>query len=398
LRRLVLCLLLGVASTANALAQDAPAAPVAPRAIRAPDVPNPPGTDSGNGPACSKLTAYGSIQPPGPPAVPYGAGAPAPAPVAAPVYAPPNPARQNSNLGASNMEARGIVTPDVPVLPWQFVEPPQPPSGSAGFANVNSVQLLKNGRLIVNQRMPMYQWMEYDAGGRLMRVFDPDLVGRPHGMRIDSHDNIWVTDQQCNVVMKLNSQGEVLLTLGTVGKAGTWDEAKGDHLFNQPTDIAFAPNGDIFVSNGHGGPDPRVLRFDKNGKYITSWSMARSDPSQPIIHTLIVHKNEVWVGDRELKLIKVFDFNGKLLRQIQMQNLICGLYVDSKGQLWLTTGQDGMILRLDWNGKVLGRIGKEGYGVNDFGEAHYMTITPDGTTMYVSDTVNNNIKKLKLVK
>ena len=331
--------------------------------------------------------------------MPYGSGAPAPAPVTPPVFAAATPARVNSTLGASGTASRGIVIPDAPLLPYEFVEPPQPPSGSAGFANVNGVGLLKNGRLIVNQRMPMYQLMEYDSGGRLTRIIDPNLVARPHGMRIDSQDNIWITDQQCNIVVKLNPKGEVLLTLGTAGKAGTWDEAKGDHLFNQPTDIAFAPNGDVFVANGHGGPDPRVLRFDKHGKYITSWSMQRTDPSQAIIHTLIVSKkNEVYVGDRELKLIKVFDVNGKLLRQIQMQNLVCGLYVDARNQLWMTTGQDGMILRLDWNGKVLGRIGKEGFGANDFGEAHYMTITPDGGTMYVSDTVNNDIKKLRLIK
>jgi sugar lactone lactonase YvrE len=72
--------------------------------------------------------------------------------------------------------------------------------------------------------------------------------------------------------------------------------------------------------------------------------------------------------------------------------------VDAKDQLWMTTGQNGMVLRLDWDGKVLGRIGREGFGANDFGEAHYMTMTPDGGTIYVSDTVNNDIKKLSLVK
>jgi sugar lactone lactonase YvrE len=394
LRCLILCVLLSSAPITGALAQATPE-----RAIRAPDVPNPRGTDSGAGPACNQLTTYGNVQPPGPPALPYGLGAPAPTPVAPPVFAAAAPARANSTLGASGAASRGIIVPDVPLLPYAFVEPPHPPSGSAGFANVNGVGLLKNGRLIVNQRMPMYQLMEYDSDGRLTRIIDPNLVARPHGMRIDGEDNIWITDQQCNIVVKLSPNGEVLLTLGTAGKAGTWDEAKGDHLFNQPTDIGFASNGDVFVANGHGGPDPRVLRFDKRGKFITSWSMQRNDPSQAIIHTLIVNKkNEVYVGDRELKLIKVFDVNGKLLRQIQMQNLICGFYVDARNQLWMTTGQDGMILRLDWDGKVLGRIGKEGFGANDFGEAHYMTITPDGETMYVSDTVNNDIKKLKLVR
>ncbi|MDB5439529.1 MAG: hypothetical protein JWM33_1956, partial [Caulobacteraceae bacterium] len=81
---------------------------------------------------------------------------------------------------------------------------------------------------------------------------------------------------------------------------------------------------------------------------------------------------------------------------IQLQNLLCGLYVDAKDQLWVTTGMDGMILRVSWDGKVLGRIGKLGWDKNDFGEAHFMTIAPDGKTMWVTDTVNNNVKKLVL--
>jgi len=152
----------------------------------------------------------------------------------------------------------------------------------------------------------MFQLLEYDGDGRLTRSLDPNLVSRPHGMRVDPNDNIWVTDQQCNIVVKVAPSGEVLLTLGTRGKAGTWDEAKGEHLFNQPTDVAFGPRGDVFVATGHGGPDPRVLRFDKTGRYITSWSLKHEDGSSAVIHTLVVNsRGEVWAGDREVKKMRV---------------------------------------------------------------------------------------------
>lgn len=296
------------------------------------------------------------------------------------------------------MATRGTVIPDAPQLPYQFMDAPNPPSGTAGFANVNGVGLLKNGHLIVNQRLPMYELLEYDQNNRLIRNIDPNLISRPHGMRIDKDDNIWVTDQQCNMVVKLNPGGEVLLVLGTSGKAGTWDEAKGDHLFNQPTDIAFAPNGDVLVSTGHGGPDPRIVRFDKTGKFITTWSLKHPDGSPALIHTLVVNaKGEVWAGNREVNTIRVFDLNGKPLREIKMKNLICGFYVDAKDQLWMTTGMDGMVFRLDWNGKILGYVGKSGFSAHEFGEAHYMTMSPDGKTMFVGDTVNNDIKKLQLM-
>ena len=198
----------------------------------------------------------------------------------------------------------------------------------------------------------------------------------------------------------MSPSGDVLQVLGTRGRAGAWDEAKGQHLFNQPTDLAFAPNGDVFISVGHGAADPVVVRFDRNGRYVTTWSMKHPGPAQAVIHTIAVNArtNEVYVGDREINTIRVFDLNGKPLREIKMKNLICGLYVDAKNQLWMTTGMDGMVLKLDWNGKIVGRIGQSGFGASDFGEAHYMTMTPDGKTMYVTDTVSNDIKKLQLVE
>lgn len=383
-----------VAQTPVALAQGA----AAPRPLRPPNLPNQRGTDSGAGPACENLTIYGEAQPPGPAAVPYGKAAPPPGPAPAlPPMAQANPARADSTLGAAGIDVRGVTIPDAPQLPYKFVPAPQPPRGTAGFANVNGVGLLKDGRLVVSQRLPMYQTMVYDGSGRLLRNLNPNMIARPHGMRIDRDDNIWLTDQQCNIVVKMNANGDVLMRLGTSGKAGTWDEAKGDRLFNQPTDIAFAPNGDVLVSTGHGGPDPRIVRFDKNGKFITTWSLAHADGSSAVIHTLVVNaKGEVYAGDRQAKVLRVFDLNGKPLRDVPMKQLICGLYIDAKNRLWMTTGMDGMVLRLDWDGKVLGWAGKSGFGSFEFGEAHYMSMSRDGRTMYVGDTVNNDIKKLQL--
>jgi len=367
--------------------------------LRPPNVPNARGTDSGPGPACDMLTAYGEVQPHGPPALPYGRGSPTPGPVPPmPFYGSPQPAPPNSNLGASGADLRNIVIPDAPKLNYRFVEPPQPPRGTARFANVTSVALRENGRLLAFQRLPMFQLMEYSDDGRLLRTISSNIAARPHGLRIDKSDNIWITDLQCNVIKKLNANGEVLMTIGTSGKAGNWDEAKGERVFNQPTDVAFAANGDIFVTTGHGVPNPRVVRFGKNGKFITSWGVVHADGSIPLLHTVVISpKNEVYVGDREAKIIRVFDIDGKPLREIQMTNLVCALFVDANNGLWMSTGQDGIIMRLDWNGKILGWIGQVGYGENDFGEAHFMTVSRDERFIYVGDNVNNDIKKLERV-
>jgi hypothetical protein len=391
-------LILTITFSAVAVAQEV--APVTSSvAIRPPNVANPRGTDSGAGVACTLLAKYGAVQPPGQPSLPYGSGvAPAtPAQDGTPAHAAGGSGGGSGiPLGAAAMAQRGTVVPNAPVLPYVNVEAPHPPQGTQ-FANVASVGLLKNGHLIVFQRLPMYELLEYDTDNRLLRTFDPNIVSRPHGMFIDGDDNIWLSDQQCNTVVEINSRGDVLMRLGTSGKAGSWDEAKGDHLFNEPTAVAIGPKGDIFVSTGHGGPDPRIVRFDRKGKFITTWELKHGDGTPAVIHALVVDKEgTVFIGDREVKTLMIYDSNGNRLKTVRMLDLVCMLYIDAKDQLWMTSGMDGMFMRLDKDGKILGYAGKEGFGPNEFGEAHAMTMSPDGKTIYVSDTVNNDIKKYRL--
>jgi DNA-binding beta-propeller fold protein YncE len=198
-------------------------------------------------------------------------------------------------------------------------------------------------------------------------------------------------------VMKLNPQGKIIMTLGTRCQTGTWDEAAGKHLFNQPTDLGIGPNGDIFVSTGHGGDDPRIVRFDKNGKFITTWSLkeANDGPTdRHDIHTMVVDsRGTVFAADREQKRIRVFDSTGKHLRDIKMDYLVSGLYINKDGSLWMVSGQDGQVMKLDWNGKLLGATGKPGKGTNEYGEAHMMTMGGQDE-IYVADTVNNRVQKL----
>src|SRR5579862_7904770 len=133
-------LLLGLCGTWLILAQDAPAGRGGGRGasggrgggggrgaglIRPPNVPNMPGTDSGNGPACDQLTTYGQVQPPGPPQVPYGPGVTQTAPPVL-AFASPAPAAATSNLGAAGTPTRGTFIPDVPQLPYKFVDAPNP--------------------------------------------------------------------------------------------------------------------------------------------------------------------------------------------------------------------------------------------------------------------------------
>ena len=311
--------------------------------------------------------------------------------------------------------------PNAPQLPYHFVDGPVAPNGEK-FGNVSGVALTAQGHLLTFNRNPAIMMNEYDQNGKFLRTFNPNIAINTHGMRIDRHGNIWVLDSYLNVIWKLNPKGEPIMTMGTRGEVAAWDDTKWNHMFNQPLDVAFDKDDNIYVVQSHGGTsappdctycgtysknqgsvpqgsDPRILKFDKDGNYITSRALPHADGTYPTIHTVIVTpKGEVWLSDRQLHKIIVLDQSLQPLREIQEPALVSGLTVDAKGQIWLSAGMDGMIMKLDENGAVQGWIGKAGRTTdpssNLIGEAHYLTVTPDEKTIYVADSVNGKIHKL----
>ena len=129
-------------------------------------------------------------------------------------------------------------------------------------------------------------------------------------------------------------------------------------------------------------------------KHIKGWTIRHDDGTNATVHTLAIAKTgELYISDREVHRILVMTQDGKLLRTIQMKNRIGDLVVDRTGGLWMSTGEDGMIFKLDWDGKVTGWMGKLGPGPYEYSEAHYMAISPDMKTIYAADSLGNKIHK-----
>lgn len=252
----------------------------------------------------------------------------------------------------------------------------------------SSVAFDAKGHMLVFNRGE-HPIMEFDEKGVFVRSFGEGRYTRAHGMRLDPDGNIWTTDVNGHTVTKLNPNGDVLLTLGTRGQSGAWDEAAGTRLLFEPADIAFAPNGDVFIVQGHGRGDGKVLRFDKSGKFIKQWGgkgAAEGQFDQP--HSILVDRqNQVYVADRENRRVQIFDMDGKFIKAWKFAGLPCGLLVGPDRQMYLATGFSGQILRLDANGKAVAAMGQPGKGLGEFGEAHYMAIAPSGD-IYVADTIN----------
>lgn len=263
-----------------------------------------------------------------------------------------------------------------------------------GFDSVAAVDIDSQGHLFVLHRADE-ALMEFDQNGSFIRAFGEGLFSRSHGLRIDRDDNLWVTDVADHVVMKLDPDGDVLLTLGTRGEAGEWNEAAGLHLFNQPTDVAISSDGNIFVTQGH-GPDaePRVLKFDADGNFITSWGGRGILPWQfEVAHSLVIDDDFVYVADRENRRIQVFDLDGNFVKGWLYPGMACGLYLSADGYLYMATGFDAQIVKLDLNGVVLGVTGQSGEGLGEYGEAHYLAVDSQ-ENIYVADVVNRRVQKL----
>jgi sugar lactone lactonase YvrE len=251
------------------------------------------------------------------------------------------------------------------------------------------------GHLWVLTRGPQ-PLFEFDARGTFLRAFGEGLFTRTHGLRFDADGNIWVSDVASHIVVKLSPDGRPLLTLGVKGEAGVWDEAAGSRRLNQPNDVAFGRGGDVFVVQGHtpgDGGDPRVLKFDRTGRFIKSWGGKGKAPGKfEVAHGIAIDaKGLLWVTDRENQRIQIFDADGGFVREIKYAGLPCALDIGSQ-YIYMVNGFAGQVLRLDLNGVVLAATGRPGKGLGEFGEAHFVTVSPAGE-LYVADSVNGTLQK-----
>jgi DNA-binding beta-propeller fold protein YncE len=287
-----------------------------------------------------------------------------------------------------------LVPQQAAALEYVAVASPLPLPAGTTMGAAASVAFDSRGHVFVLNRGPK-PFVEFDADGKFIRIFG-DAFTRAHGLRIDSDGSIWATDVGAHVVVKLNREGDVLLTLGTKGQAGVWDEAAGSRLLNQPNDLAISRNGDVFVVQGHtpgAMGDPRVLKFDRNGKFIKSWGGKGTEPGKfQVAHGVAIDaKGLLWVADRENQRIQVFDQDGAFVRQMRYAGLPCSIDI-GRESVFMVNGFAGQLVKLDLDGRVLAATGKPGTGLGEFGEAHFIAVSPKGE-VYVADSVNGAVQK-----
>jgi hypothetical protein len=299
-------------------------------------------------------------------------------------------------------------------LGYSFAYPYVLPEGTGG---VPAVALDSKGHLWVFQRKPagVSQLFKFDRNHQLVLEVALDAIGyqeKAHGMAVDADDNVWIVDTNGATVMKLSPEGRLLMTIGERGRRGDWDESRGLRRLWQPVMLAFAPNGDIYIAQGHanespndaGSDDPennvgvaRVLHLDKDGTFINQWyGNSVGQGKFDSVHGLAIDptSGDVWIGDREQYRIVVYNSAGQFLRTLQMRNLVCALQFDADGNPWMASGQDGQFLKLDRTGRVLGAIGNGmGIGRGQFVEASYWVFDAQNN-LYAGDTSVGRVTKI----
>ena len=215
-----------------------------------------------------------------------------------------------------------------------------------------------------------------DRDGRVVRSWGKGLYRTPHSIRVDPDGNVWTADAKSSMVIKYNSHGEKLMEISVGGQP---EDCRG--LFCGTSDVAFGPDGRVFVSDGY--RNARILEYSANGKRVREWGSAGDGPGQfRLPHSIAVDDDVIYVADRENGRIQRFDLDGNFLGMWTQYGKTFGLHLEP-GVVWLATQErnegnastvSGWLMKIDRRtGELLGYVNATG--------VHGMTVHADGELM-----------------
>ena len=295
---------------------------------------------------------------------------------------------------------------DWPRLPNDFIL--GNPTG-IGVSSGNDIVVFHRGSRVWQTPMPIEKIKEKtilildNKTGKIKNAWGSDLFIMPHGLEVDSEDNIWVTDVALHQVFKFSYTGELLMVLGVPNEPGN------DSLhFNLPTDVAVSPNGSFYVSDGYG--NSRVVRFSKEGNYLFEWGKFGADKGAfNIPHGLDLDKDgNVYVADRENNRIQKFDSLGGFINLWQNKSIgqLYSVNIDNDENYLLgidyvvdenlvPVGSD--IFRFNLNLKLNTRFGRSGFYKGQRKRYHDIQVDKNGN-IYAADILDNSVQKFIAVK
>jgi len=330
---------------------------------------------------------------------------------------------------------------DVPLIPFESVPNFFKINPDMNFGETLSVAVNLKGNIVVVNHPgtatsgPLYgnattQIWEFDSNGKFLREIGKGVygLGYAHAVRFDKYDNLWVVDKGTNSIMKFNPAGYVVMNLGRrpegyegfeFRRTRPPEKVAVDALFDGPTDVAWDPQDNIFVSDGY--VNSRIGKMNKNGDWIKSWGSYGTGASQfrnP--HNMQIDKQgNVYVADRGNGRIQVFDSDGNFKKFIWLNvaydkkrhptlgnpnpnppnaTAPWSLCITANGPtqyLFAIDQEPGRLYKLTLDGKILGMLGESGRGPKQFNWPHGLAC-PSEDIIFVADMNNWRVQKLIL--
>jgi streptogramin lyase len=270
--------------------------------------------------------------------------------------------------------------------------------------------------------------LEFDPSGKLLNSFGAGLFAYPHGFTIDPDGNLWTSDVndeetvlgmsaknaegvvRGQEVLKLSPAGKVLMMIGKEGVAGN-----GPDSFDRPTGVAVAPNGEVFVSDGHlpnKHGSARIVKFTKDGRFIKSWGhkgAAPGDFDEP--HDIFIggSQQRLYVADRRNSRIQVFDLDGKFIAAWKQFGQPSSVFVGKDDTIYVGASfPDAKAKRGEIRGIVVGNA-KDGslkafipdisdLNSSDVGTTASGIAADDMGSIYAADVAAHNLRKYVKVR
>lgn len=318
--------------------------------------------------------------------------------------------------GAASLRPKAIDAPDIPyeVVPNFMKLPPNVYMGEGIGVATNS-----KGHIFVNTCAQQTRNFEFDQNGNYVKEIGHDLYGNVfcHGIRVDPQDNIWVSDEGANSVIRFNPEGtRVTMVLGRRAEFpfnGLQPPAKAEdpaphYMFNRPTDVAFDSQGNIFVTDGY--VNSRVVKFDKYGHFVKDAGHRGSGPNEMILpHTLVVdHQGNVYVGSRSTQQILVYDNDLNYKTTYDTFGAPWSMCITDGPHQYIYTSNSnpdsndsevhkvtGQVFKIELDGTPVGKFGKPGKQQGEFSTVHGLDCRNENV-IYTTEIVEWRLQKFLL--
>jgi DNA-binding beta-propeller fold protein YncE len=280
-----------------------------------------------------------------------------------------------------------------PPLPHRLVRDwAQLPPGW-NFGEATGVDVDREDNVWVFNRGPQ-KVIQFDKHGRVLSHWNDIPIMSAHGLEIDPDGNVWLVDVKGHAVFQFDRFSRMRMVItNSYNRPGDNDSK---YFFNEPTGVAFAPDGSFYVSDGY--VNSRVVKYNRDGEYLLHWGRkGAADGEFNLVHDVCVDRQGlVYVADRTNARVQIFDPNGKFLRKWTHAGSPYGLHYSAReNMIYMVDGLNNRVVKLDLEGKVLGTLGSFGKIQGKFDAAHHISVDSEGS-IYVVEIRNWRVQKFSL--